>query len=52
LRNCAVDVIARRHLAEVETKLKDLKALQRELESIVTQCECGTISQCRIIEAL
>lgn len=52
-RSCeAVDVIARDHLAEVDRKLTDLKALRRELDSIIRQCGCGTIAECRIIEAL
>jgi DNA-binding transcriptional MerR regulator len=52
-RSCeAVDVIARDHLADVDRKLADLKALRRELDSIIRQCGCGTIAECRIIEAL
>jgi DNA-binding transcriptional MerR regulator len=52
-RSCeAVDVIARDHLADVDRKLADLKALRRELDSIIRQCGCGTIADCRIIEAL
>lgn len=52
-RSCdAVDAIAREHLAEVERKLADLQALRRELRTIIDQCGCGTIAECRIIEAL
>lgn len=52
-RSCeAVDVIARDHLADVDRKLADLSALRRELDSIIRQCGCGTIAECRIIEAL
>lgn len=52
-RSCeAVDEIAREHLADVDRKLADLKALRRELDSIIRQCGCGTIANCRIIEAL
>ncbi|MGE0055396.1 MAG: helix-turn-helix domain-containing protein [Hyphomicrobium sp.] len=52
-RSCeAVDVIARDHLADVDRKLADLKALRRELDSIIRQCGRGTIGECRIIEAL
>lgn len=52
-RSCeAVDVIAREHLAEVDRKIADLKALRRELDSLISQCGCGTIAECRIIEAL
>lgn len=48
----AVDVIAREHLAAVDRKIADLQALRRELDSIISQCGCGTIADCRIIEAL
>ncbi|MBC9175958.1 MerR family DNA-binding protein [Roseomonas ludipueritiae] len=48
----AVDAIAREHLAEVERKIADLQALRRELDSLVGQCGCGTVSECRIVEAL
>lgn len=48
----AVDAIAKEHLAEVDRKIADLHALRRELDSIVSQCHCGTVAECRIIEAL
>lgn len=48
----AVDVIAREHLAEVDRKIADLQALRRELNSLIGQCGCGTVSECRIVEAL
>ena len=48
----AVDAIAREHLAEVERKIADLQALRRELDSLIGQCGCGTVSECRIVEAL
>ena len=48
----AVDIIAREHLAEVDRKLRDLKALRKELDRLIRQCGCGTIAECRIIEAL
>lgn len=48
----AVDLIAREHLAEVDRKLIDLKALRRELGAIIGQCQHGTVAECRIIEAL
>lgn len=52
-RSCkAVDAIARQHLADVDGKLADLMALRSELDSIIRQCSCGTIANCRIIEAL
>lgn len=52
-RSCnAVDAIAREHLADVDRKIAGLKALRAELNSIINQCSCGTIAECRIIEAL
>ena len=52
-QSCAdVDRIARLHLAEVERKLADLRALQAELRQMVDHCQHGTIAECRIIEAL
>jgi Cu(I)-responsive transcriptional regulator len=52
-RSCqAVDAIAAQHLAEVDRKIADLQALRRELASMIDQCRCGTVAECRIIEAL
>lgn len=52
-RSCdAVDGIAKEHLAEVDRKLADLSALRGELADIIGRCGCGTIADCRIIEAL
>jgi DNA-binding transcriptional MerR regulator len=43
---------SRAHLAEVDRKIADLRALRRELSTIIGQCGQGTIAHCRIIEAL
>lgn len=52
-RSCeAVDVIAREHRDEVDRKITDLRALRRELDSMIDQCRRGTVADCRIIEAL
>jgi len=52
-RDCgSVDVLAVAHLAEIDRKLADLSALRRELGALVESCEGGTISDCRILEAL
>ena len=48
----AVDAIAKDHLSEVDSKIADLTALRRELDSMITQCQCGTVADCRIIESL
>ena len=52
-RSCeAVDAVAKAHLAEVDRKIADLRALRRELASMIDRCRCGTVAECRIIEAL
>lgn len=49
---CAVDQIAQEHLATVRQKIVDLSRLADELERISSQCQGGTVAECRIIEAL
>lgn len=52
-RSCAeVDAMARGHRDTVDAKIADLTALRRELDSLIRQCDGGTIDDCRIIEAL
>jgi len=52
-RSCAeVDIIARAHLTQVERKLADLTRLAHELRDVIGQCGCGSVADCRIIEAL
>ncbi len=52
-RDCAaVDLMARQHLNEVEQKIADLTALQRELAALLQSCSGGAVAECRIIEAL
>lgn len=52
-RSCdSVDALAREHLAAIDRKIADLTALRRELDTIIGQCRCGTIAECRIIDAL
>jgi DNA-binding transcriptional MerR regulator len=52
-RNCKeIDAIARRHLTDVEGKIGDLQRLAKELRRVISQCQGGNISECRIIEAL
>lgn len=49
---CAVDALARDHVSEIDRKISDLKALRRELNNLLSQCQRGTIADCRIIGAL
>jgi Cu(I)-responsive transcriptional regulator len=52
-RDCKeVDAIARRHLTDVEGKIGDLQRLAKELRRLIGQCQGGSISECRIVEAL
>ncbi|MEZ2354242.1 helix-turn-helix domain-containing protein [Caballeronia sp. RCC_10] len=52
-RSCsAIDAIATEHRLEVERKIRDLQALKTELDNLIDQCSCGTVAECRIIEAL
>ncbi|PWR23044.1 MerR family transcriptional regulator [Zavarzinia compransoris] len=48
------DAIARRHLAEVEDRIKRLRTLQKELKRMIDQhrCDGGSIADCRVIEVL
>ena len=48
----AIDSMAREHLRAVNAKIADLMALKRELEALVGQCGSGSVSDCRIVEAL
>lgn len=48
----AVDIVARAHLAQIDQKIADLRSLRRELDELIGQCTQGSISECRIIEAL
>lgn len=48
----AVSSVARQHLAEVERKLAELRSLRGELKNLISQCGQGSISECRIIDAL
>jgi Cu(I)-responsive transcriptional regulator len=47
-----VDEIARKHRTQVRAKIAKLTALRKELDSMIGQCRHGSISECRIIEAL
>jgi len=52
-RSCAeADIIARRHLVQVEKRIKRLQALKKELRRMVTECAGNSVSECKIIEVL
>ena len=48
----SADILARAHLAEVERRLKSLRALRTELKLMLEGCSRGEVSQCRVIEVL
>lgn len=52
-RSCAeVDRIARENLARIEQRVRLLRSLDAELRRMIEACACGSIGECRIIEAL
>ena len=51
--DCAeIDRMTKAHLAEVDQKIADLKALRRELKTVLDSCAGGVVGECRIVEAL
>ena len=52
-RDCNdVDVIAQRHLRQVERRIARLEALRGELKRMLRQCAGGKTSDCRVLEVL
>jgi MerR family mercuric resistance operon transcriptional regulator len=50
---CAdVREIAGSHLAEVNAKIADLRAMERTLTEALRRCDAGEVSGCPLIEAL
>lgn len=51
--SCATaDAIARARLVEVDRRIARLTALRAELDRMVSECACGRVSECRVIETL
>ena len=48
----AVDELARKHRTKIREKIAELTALRRELDNMIGQGRHGSISECRIVEAL
>ena len=48
----AIDAVSRAHLAQVDLKISDLRALRSELSRIIVSCQQGTVADCKIIETL
>jgi DNA-binding transcriptional MerR regulator len=52
-RPCAdVDAIARRHLDDVERRIRRLETLQVELRRMLAQCDEGRVFDCRVLQVL
>jgi DNA-binding transcriptional MerR regulator len=50
---CAtVDLIAREHLREIESKIQRLQSLKSELQRMISECAGNRVSECRIIQVL
>ena len=47
-----VDAIAHRHLVEIESRLRRLKALKTEVSRMINDCAKGSVANCRIIDVL
>ena len=47
-----VDAIARRHLAEIQSRIRRLNALKAEVSRMINQCAQGKVADCRIIDVL
>jgi len=47
-----VDEIARNHLNDVNSKIKRLQGMKKELTRMIKQCNGDQIADCRIIEVL
>ena len=47
-----VDRVARAHLADVHTRVADLRRMASELERVIDQCEGGHRGKCTILSAL
>ena len=52
-QSCATaDALAKAHLAEVDHRIASLMALRAELERMITECACGRVAECQVIETL
>ncbi len=47
-----VDLIAREHLREVESKIRRLRCLKQELQRMISECAGDRVAECRIVEVL
>ena len=51
--SCAeVDAIARKHLQQVESKIKRLQSMRKELKRMIDRCQGNQVADCQIIDVL
>ena len=48
----AADRIARARLDEIKRRIESLMSLKSELERMISDCSCGRVAECRVIELL
>jgi DNA-binding transcriptional MerR regulator len=48
----AVDALAREHVSRIDSKIRRLRAMRRELTAVMRACRGPRVRDCRIIEAL
>ena len=52
-KTCAeIDKIAQHHLMDVQSRLRQLRALETELQRMVSACAGGKVTSCKILETL
>lgn len=52
-KSCAqVDRIANEHLREVESKIRRLQSLRKELRRMISECKADQVAECHIIKVL
>ena len=52
-KTCAeIDKIAQHHLMDVQSRLRQLRALERELQRMVSACAGRKVTSCKILETL
>lgn len=47
-----VDRLARSHLADIQTRMEDLRRMARELERVIASCHGGQRAECTILSTL
>jgi len=48
----SVDDVVKAHITDIARRIRDLQALQGELERMIGNCPGGRVADCRVLEAL